>query len=105
MPVRWYFTDKPLLDKSTIYGSLNWTPEPDKRDYDDGSLGEVWGSARPWRDGSAPAGIDGVARGSDAAWLGREDPPAELFDPCGLWLADYNADYNDDYFGVIFAEE
>lgn len=66
--VDWFFA--PLGAKHFMgrhrYASLN---NARGRFTDDGSIGEVPGAARPWRNGSIPAPYDGQLLGGDASWF------------------------------------
>jgi len=78
--VRWYWTDKPLLGKETIYGSHNHSRDEGWEDWDTGEPGEVWGAERVYDRGDPPTDLccDGP-RGSDAAWVGENSGNDPLY--------------------------
>jgi hypothetical protein len=105
VPVRWYWTDLPLIDRPTIYGSQFWIAEEERPDFDDGTLGEVFGSERPYRKGQAPVGVNGTLQGSEGAWMGEPEAGESLYLPCGTWPYDYDGhDYDADWDSLIFSE-
>lgn len=101
--VRWYWTDLPPLDVPTVYGSQFWISEGEHSEFDDGTVGEVFGSEIPYRKGEAPAGVTGTPQGSADAWIGQPEDGESLYSPCGTWPFDYNLDYNTDYDGQLSA--
>lgn len=75
--VRWYFTDKPYLDKPHVYGPWRWFRENDlDSEIDDGQPGEL--RTYPWQfaNGNAPRGLTCTGpRGTDAQWVGEQVEP------------------------------
>jgi hypothetical protein len=80
VPIRWYWTDKPLLGLETIYDSHNHSREEGWDDEDTGEPGEVWGSPRVYDKGEPPGNQCCTGpRGSDAAWVGENDASDPLY--------------------------
>lgn len=97
VPIQWYWTDKPVLDKVHVYGSHNHTREEGWDDYDTGEPGEVWGAPRYYVKGEPPlVAEDGEPHGSDAAWLGQTDSSSPMFS-CGEWGHAYDESFSNDY--------
>ena len=89
IPVKWYFTNRPMLPIQHSFGNRYWSAEGGS--FVDG-VGEDCSSPRPWRNGSRPveAGVMGVPHycGTPEQWLGRmvladaHMPDALGRDPC-----------------------
>jgi len=76
--VRWFETDKPFLDKSTVYNSLNWCEPRDAKTF---PAGEADGRPRPWVNGAQPGSIGpGPPLGSEDAWLGETAAGSPMFE-------------------------
>lgn len=56
-PVVWYFVVAAPLGFRTVFGSGNWASS---KTEEWPGVGEVWGDARPWRSGTAPADYQGL---------------------------------------------
>ncbi len=104
VPVQWYFTDKPPLDKEHVYGSHNHIREQGDDDYDTGEPGEVWGASRQWANGVGPV-QDFCAGpfGSDNSWIGEPELDAPTI-PSALWGAEYDDSHSEGHLSTTYME-
>lgn len=74
VPIVWYFTDRPPLDVTHVYGSHNHSREDGWDDWDTGEAGEVWGAPRTYYNGALPVGLTcGQPFGTIGSWAGGSD--------------------------------
>lgn len=103
VPVRWYWTDEPVIEVETVYTSHNHTREEGYEDYDTGQAGEVWGAERRYYKGQAPlpSACSGP-EGDEAAWLGLSDNTSPLY-PTPGWTAEYDEAYSGEWWSITYA--
>lgn len=100
VPVRWYFTDRPCLPYTHVYGSHNHSREEGWEDDDTGDPGEVWGAKRRYHKGFPPPGIicdDPL--GSELAWLGETDELSPLYQTPG-----FGAEFSEEFSEAFYSE-